>query len=399
MTDAHSSRFDGPVRETPIRADAYWWAAVVIGLLAFSATWFALPAVWAQASKPVVVLDAVLGIVSFVLLALRERALLPIAWLVNIEATLSSSSVGAAAILLAAVATRRRWSEILPLAALTVTSALVFETYVPPGPRVVWPWSAMFVTILVGLLVAWGMYVGARRDLVAALEERAREAEREHAERIAKVKSEERARIAREMHDVVAHRISLVALRAGALTYRAGPEENPLHEDLMLIAESSRTALAELRDLLGLLRRSGEVTDELPEPQPTLLQIDDLLEQAREAGTAVEVHLSVDLADLATDTSRHGYRMVQECLTNVRKHAPGASAVVTISGRPGQSLEIGVENSPATRRVDPGIPSSGLGLIGLGERAEIAGGVLASSPTPRGGFCVRIRLPWKRAGT
>jgi signal transduction histidine kinase len=246
---------------------------------------------------------------------------------------------------------------------------------------------------VVGLFVAFGAYVGARRDLVASLRERAQRAEAERELRAEQARLGERSRIAREMHDVLAHKVSLIALHAGGLELNpdAGPEQ--VERSAVLIRSTARQALEDLRGVLGVLR--ADVSPEGLElaPQPRLADVVRLVEASRAAGVQVELDTDDAASDAPEQVGRTAYRIVQEGLTNVHKHARGAAATVSLRAGAGGPLEVSVTN---LRPVAAGslLPGSGSGLVGLRERVELAGGRLDAGPEPDGGWRLRAVLPW-----
>src|SRR4029077_17967753 len=200
--------------------------------------------------------------------------------------------------------------------------------------------------------------------------ERERHAEAEQELRLEQVRHAERTRIAREMHDVLAHRISLLSLHAGALEFHpdAPPEEGA--RAAAVIRASAHQALEELRAVIGVRRDGGD--GEVPQPpQPTLAALPGLLEESRAAGMLL--HAEIRLADLAAvpdAIGRHALRIVQEALTNARKHAPSAAVDLRVEGAPGEGLAIEVRNAaPVLVLPSPQMPGSGAGLLGLAERA------------------------------
>jgi len=253
--------------------------------------------------------------------------------------------------------------------------------------------------VLVGAPVLAGAYVGARRELVRALRERAERAEVEQALRAEQARSAERARIAGEMHDVLGHRLSLLALHAGGLevTPAAGPEH--VERVAGLLRTTAHEALEDLRGVLGVLRTEcggpGTSTSAL-RPQPELADVAALV--GRSAAAGVDVRLVDDVPADAVPPAlvgRTAHRVVQEALTNVHKHAPGASVVVRLAGAPGGELV--VEVSSTSRGSGTATSTPGTGLVGLRERVALAGGRLEAGPQ-RAGFVVRARLPWAGAG-
>jgi signal transduction histidine kinase len=159
-----------------------------------------------------------------------------------------------------------------------------------------------------------------------------------------------------------------------------------------VIRESAHEALQDLREIIGVLR-AGE-PDDGSRPQPTLAALDALVAESRQAGMEVAfVRHVTDPAAVPASVGRTAYRIVQEALTNARKHAPGTDVTLSVTGAPGDGLALSVRNTPPDAEV-PHVPGSGQGLIGLTERATLAGGTLEHGPTADGGFEVRARLPW-----
>jgi signal transduction histidine kinase len=200
------------------------------------------------------------------------------------------------------------------------------------------------------------------------------------------------------MHDVLAHRLSLVTLHAGALAFRTDLTPAQTRETAGVIQANSQRALADLREILGLLRDTEQGIDATGHrPQPTLGDLNALLDDERAAGARIT--LRSDLADLdalPASTGRSAYRILQEGLTNARKHAPHAAVTVELSGRPGTGLDLAVRNPLPVgyRRRDDG--SGGFGLVGLAERAAAGHGRLEHGLTADGEFLIRAWLPWNR---
>jgi signal transduction histidine kinase len=207
------------------------------------------------------------------------------------------------------------------------------------------------------------------------------------------VAAEERTRIARELHDVVAHGMSVVALQAvgGRRVLDSDPDQ--AREAFDTIARVTSDCLAEMRRLLGLLRADDE---EMPlVPQPTLEQVAGLVEQARAAGTQVELTVRGEPHRLPPGVDLSAYRIVQEALTNARKHAPGARVGLRLSYEEGAVVVEVVDDGPG----DAGPPAGGHGLIGMRERVELFGGTLEAGPRSEGGFGVRALLPLDRVAS
>lgn len=322
----------------------------------------------------------------------RRRWPLAVALTVAVASTVSALATGAALLALGSVATRRRPVEMGAVALAYVTATqLAAEVYPVQEPVGAWWWVQLAMPALTaGIAVAVGMAVGARRVEVRSLRERAESAEREQSARAAQARALERNRIAREMHDVLAHRISLVAMQAGVLDHRGDLSAEESRVLVRGIAEGSHQALEELREVLGVLR--AEPGHPEP-PQPSLDRVPDLVADARASG------LDVQLTDAVTgnppdSVGRTCYRIVQEALTNAAKHAPGAVVEVTLDGAAGGTLDVGVRNGPALLLLTAPPPASGFGLLGLGERITLADGGLDHRPTPEGGYVLTARLPW-----
>jgi signal transduction histidine kinase len=248
------------------------------------------------------------------------------------------------------------------------------------------PGSLGGAALFVGLPMAIGLWVSARRQALAGLRERAEELERSHAARAEQVRVQERARIAREMHDVVAHRVSLMVLRAGALEVNA-PDESVAGE-AALIRTTGRDALRQLRALLGVLRSSRDTG---ADQQPVLRHLDQLLEESRAAGVLVDRHEEGEPGNLPAMVEHTAYRVIQEALTNVHKHAGSVNTWVCLRYLPDR-LEIVVQNDAPPRPVPP-MPGSGLGLLGLRERIDLLDGEFTANREPDGSFTVSARLP------
>ena len=356
---------------------ASWWAAV---LDQYADAVLLLPA-----------LDLLAGLGAAVLLHWRRRHPLAVGVALNALTAVSGASAGPALIAMLSVATRRRWDEILTVAGVSIAASLVYFQVQSSGTGF---WASVLLgAVSLAAVNAIGMYVGARRDLAASKVEQALQAERQHAVQITEARVSERARIAREMHDVLAHRLSLVAMHAGALSYRRGLTEEQVAATADVIRASTHAALTDLREILGVLRADDQ--DAAPDrPQPTLSDVPSLVQEAVAAGSSVRLHDEVgDLASAPDTAGRSAYRVVQEALTNARKHAPDTTVDVLLRGRPGQELLVEVRNPVRVGAVTGATPGSGLGLVGLTERAQLVGGLLEHG-TRDGDFVVSARLPW-----
>jgi signal transduction histidine kinase len=232
--------------------------------------------------------------------------------------------------------------------------------------------------------------------LVWSLRERAERAEAEQRMLADQSRAAERTRIAREMHDVLAHRISLIALHAGALEVLPQLAADDVRATAQLLRSTARQALEELRSVIGVLRDDDDAETAPNVPQPTLAEIPRLVDETRRAGAKVDFEMQVsDPARVPTALGRDAFRIVQEGLTNVNKHARGTATVVRITGEPGKALTIAVRNRMpvASGEAAAGLPGSGIGLVGLRERVALTGGTLVSGPNS-GEFVVEARLPW-----
>ncbi|MFD4396557.1 sensor histidine kinase [Kitasatospora sp. NPDC058478] len=244
--------------------------------------------------------------------------------------------------------------------------------------------------------LALGLTAHQRARAVTALAERNRllEAARRYAEE--RAAAAERARLAREMHDVVSNRVSLITLHAGACEHAAADDPATVRETLGLIRALGLQALTELRGLLGVLTPASD-------QGPSLHGLPALVEESRQAGLAVDLTLTGPAEGLPAPgpaVQYATYRIVQEALTNAHKHAPAAEVAVTVEVHP-DGLRLDIVNSPATAADPDGpqLPSGGHGLDGMRTRADDLGGTLHAGPTTEGGFAVRARLPLTAAKT
>src|SRR3954467_15087723 len=236
-----------------------------------------------------------------------------------------------------------------------------------------------------GVVLGWGLFVRARRELVRSL--------RAQGDRAAdEARAAERRRIAREMHDVLAHRLSLLSVHAGALEFRrdAAPEE--IAEAAGVIRESAKTALEELRGVIGVLREDGCISLTQP-PQPTLADLAALVDESRAAGMRVTARIELGDGAPPAAVGRTASRIAQEGLTNARKHAPGAAVTLTVRARD-DDLQVEVRSlAPVAVAAAAPLPGAGTGLIGLVERVTLAGGTLEHGVDPDGAFVLRASLP------
>ncbi|WP_233617460.1 sensor histidine kinase [Actinomadura sp. WAC 06369] len=253
-------------------------------------------------------------------------------------------------------------------------------------------WWLALIVVAYGALAGWGALLRARAALIASLHERARRAEAEQGRRVAEARMLERTRMAREMHDVLAHRLSLLATYAGALEYRPDAPPERLAHAAGVVRAGVHQALEELREVIGVLR--DEDRDHGDRPQPVLTDVPRLVEESRDAGATVTLRDEVDAPDaLPPAAGRAAYRVLQEALTNARKHAAGLPVRVALEGRPGTELVIDVRNPLPPDGAPALVAGSGTGLVGLTERVRLAGGRL-DHEAASGEFRLRARLPW-----
>nr|WP_232523679.1 histidine kinase [Nocardioides sp. MAH-18] len=330
-------------------------------------------------------LDVALGLTAYVAVFLRRRHPLAIASALGLLSAVSGIAAGPATLAAVSLATRRRWREIALVGSINFAASQLFSTVTASSTDPVWLVLAANAVATAAML-GWGMYIGSRRELMWTLRNRAERAEAEQELRVAQARSNEQARIAREMHDVLAHRISQISMHAGALEYRADLSPDEMRASAGVIRAQAHQALTDLRDVLGVLRDGdGERA-----PQPTYGDLPCLLAEARESGMRVELDDLV-LGAVPDGAGRTVYRIVQEGITNCRKHAPGALLSVRVTGSAEDGIDVLLRNPIGfgpTRT-----PGAGLGLVGLAERAELRGGHLTSG---RDGstFVLHAWIPW-----
>jgi signal transduction histidine kinase len=340
------------------------------------------------------VLDLAGGMVVCLALWVRRR------WpLGTVLATLpfsafASSSSAAGLILLFTLAVHRRAAVALTVGALALVFVPVYFQFHADNEAPLWVNMAVAVLASVAVLM-WGMFVRARRQLILTLRDRAERAEAEQQLRVEQARQHERARIAREMHDVLAHRISLLSLHAGALEFRPDAPPEEVARAAGVIRSSAHEALNDLREVIGVLRE-GPGGDAPERPQPTLVDLPALIDESRAAGMHVAYDWRLDLpAAVPAGTGRNAYRIVQEGLTNARKHALGAAVDVIVAGAPGDGLTIEIRNRlPVGALRVAEIPGAGTGIVGLAERASLAGGRLEHGRTDAGDYRLWAWLPW-----
>jgi signal transduction histidine kinase len=335
-------------------------------------------------------LDGLVGIAACFSLWTRRRWPFGLALVLTLLSIVFSGVGGAAAVALFTVAVHEPFRRAAPVAVLAAALQPIYLAIYSSSSS---PYLVALVLswLVIGVVLVWGMFVRSRRQLVLSLRDRAERAETEQQLRVEQARTAERARIAREMHDVLAHRISLLSLHAGALEFRPDASPDEVARAAGVIRASAHAALEDLRAVIGVLR---EVPGDAPEPpQPTLGDLPALIEESRAAG--MRVTFSSDVVVPPPDSlGRNAYRIVQEGLTNARKHARGSAVDVGVSGGVGTGLEIEIRNRLPVGVASAGIPGAGTGIIGLAERATLAGGRLEHGRTDAGDYRLWAWLPW-----
>jgi signal transduction histidine kinase len=364
-------------------------ALVALGIVAVQGEWSSFGP-WPSLAA---VVDIVAGVLSIVLLLAVRHSPVRIALVLSALLTVSAAATPAAGTAALWVAQRRRLPVAIGVALAGVAGHVIRAAWRPTPDRSMVLWTVV-VAASYAALVGWGAQNQARRALVESLEDRARRAEEDQAHRVAEARRGERTKIAREMHDVLAHRLSLLAAYAGALEFRPDAPPDELARAAGVIRDGAHQALEELREVIGVLR-DDPAEPESDRPQPTLSDLPRLLDEARAAGTPVRLDdRRADAGTVPDVLGRTVYRVVQEGLTNVRKHAPGQEATVLLGGRRGRNLLVVVINRTGPDTADPGrIPGSGSGLVGLRERVQLAGGRL-DAKSGHGRFRLWAVLPW-----
>lgn len=376
-----------------IRVWSEFWRLAVVVILGVAA-WMTSVALTLEAGEEPVLwmvgLDALGGLVAVVLAAFRHRSPFLIAAAVSLIVGFSGAAMGAWLLVVISMATRRKLPEIAWVFGITTASALAATLVNDYGRSSAFDWSWIgILALIVAIPLVIGYARGARR---AELDGLRREAEllREEQRQIAEqARLAERGRIAAEMHDALGHQLSVIAVQAAALKLHPDLPTSQRQESVSAIRTAAQQALSELRHTLSML---AESTLE-PEPSPQLSErVDDLIEQVRQAGSPVRAEVSqARLDQLPAEVGRSVFRIVQECLTNAMRHAPGVPVELSICSEPGAEVQIRVAN--AVSAPPPPSPGSGIGLAGIAERARLAEGELQVLRTEEE-FVVEARLPW-----
>ncbi|MGW5360348.1 histidine kinase [Actinopolymorpha pittospori] len=405
---------DRPADRPSRRSRRDWFVDTLVFLLAVVfGVWMAEARIGDQTVPPwLLTLDQIAGALGCAALWWRRRWPVGLA-LALVPLSTFSELVGAAQLVSLFTVAVHRPPRITALVSVLGLLALPIYMWLRPEPDMPVPFLFLLSVVLTLGVIGWGLFVRHRRQLVASRRERAIRAEVEAQLRIEQARHLAREEIAREMHDVLGHRLSLLSVHAGALEYRPDAPPEEIARAAGVIRESAHQALQDLREVIGVLRAPvGEL------PQPTLAEVPALVADSVRAGMRVDSRVEVE-GPVPASVGRTAYRIVQEGLTNAHKHAPGAEVGVLVCGAPGQGVTVEVRNA-APVAVDAGVrsggrstssralasaastlasfvaevPGAGQGLIGLAERASQAGGRLAHGPTAAGGFLLSAWLPW-----
>ncbi|MFF9013725.1 sensor histidine kinase [Streptomyces sp. NPDC014870] len=393
------------IRRHPTGVDSFW--AVVL---------FGLSLLWVGSSYPTVDNPAAYGVVAALLclvVALRRRA--PEKMLVlTVVIGLAQLGFGlmpffadfAMLVIIYTVAAHDgpRWASRLALAG-GLSAATLSQLRWPDQEEINSTAAHVFFTVImtVPFALAWvlGDSLRTRRAYFAQLEERATRLEQEREAQAKVAVAAERARIARELHDVVAHNVSVMVVQADGAAYVLDSSPDQAKQALETISSTGRQALAEMRRLLGILRTGEHKEAGEYVPQPDVEQIEDLVEQVRSAGLTVDFRIEGTPRPLPSGVELTAYRIVQEALTNTRKHGgPDAGASVRlVYFDDGLGLLVEDDGRGATHEMyeDGGADGRGHGLIGMRERVGMVGGTLDAGPRPGGGFRISALLPLKPA--
>ncbi|WFB08138.1 sensor histidine kinase [Streptomyces sp. LX-29] len=390
------------LRRHPTRVDSFW-ALLLLGL---AALWVAQADISSSARIAAVPISMALSTA----IALRRRApekmlvLVTACGLAQLACDVPSNPADFAmlVIIYTVAADGARWASRFALGAGLIAPAISGLRW-PEERYSAWQTTVVLVFITIPFVLAWvlGDSIRTRRAYYAQLEERATRLEREREERSKMAVQAERARIARELHDVVAHNVSVMVVQADGAAYVLDNAPDQAKQALETISGTGRQALAEMRRLLGVLR-TGEPDDSNDYvPQPDVQQIDDLIEQVRGAGLPVDFKVEGSPRPLPSGVELTAYRIVQEALTNTRKHGGpdvGASVRITYFDD-GLGLLVEDDGRGARREMyeEGGADGQGHGLIGMRERVGMVGGTLDAGPRPGGGFRISVLLPLKPA--
>jgi signal transduction histidine kinase len=365
------------------RSTRDWIVDVTMYVVALAVGGVALGTTAERHSEEMVFVDLVIGIGTLIALWWRRRYPFTVALVTIIPGAVSAFAGGAGLIALFNVALRGSRRAIVISTLFAVVAGAAFPL-VYPDPENPAAFEISLAILVPAVVVPWGLFTRTQRDLLLSSHERARQLEAEQHARVQQAREAERRRIAGEMHDVLAHRLSLLSVHAGALEFHPDAPPQEIAEAAAVIRATAHEALSDLREVVGVLREGDGGIDP---PQPTLDAIPGLIEQSRAAGMKVQARIEASGGDALI--GRTAYRVVQEGLTNARKHAPAAAVQVTVAGDEQLVVEVVSRRAAGAPAV---VPGAGTGLIGLAERVELAGGTLEHGPNARGDFVLRATL-------
>jgi signal transduction histidine kinase len=342
------------------------------------------------------IVDIVAGSVACLALWVRRRQPVTVLLIAFVTASFSPLALfaGLVAVFNAALRVPRR-RTLAALSVLMVACSVTFPLVNPKAGEVLKPAFPAFLLTVIAF--GAGRLVRARRELIASLRARAEQLAADQVRQLEEAREHERRRLAREMHDVLAHRLSLLSIHAGALEFRPDAPPREVARAASVIRTSAASALDELRQVITLLRE--ETATRTYAPPPTLNDLPELLEESRGAGMRLRTQLHIPEA-LPETLGRTAYRVIQEGLTNARKHAPGAEVDLSVSGSADTPLVVEVTTSRQPVALEPdgsastvAINGTRSGLLGLAERVALAGGILEHGRNASGDFVLRATVP------
>ncbi len=355
---------------------------------------FTLGSLWHTYGEVAAWADVVFGAIACLALWWRRSYPMAVFVLSFAAAAISPLGLGAGLVAICTAASRARRRDLMAIVVIAVPASVVFPLVNPQATEILQIGFPAFLFSVSAF--GWGLYLRARRELIASLRERAERLEADQQHSAEEAREAERRRIAWEMHDVLAHRLSLLSLHAGAMEFHPDAPADEIAQAASVIRSAATAALGELRQVITVLREDSVALD--APPQPSFGRLADLLEESRSAGMNLTEHIDLpEAGDLPARLGRTAYRVVQEGLTNARKHAPGAPVKVAVTTK-GEAVMAEV----VSRRVDasaglaaiaPAVAGAGAGLIGLAERVTLAGGRLEYGPNAIGDFVLRATIP------
>lgn len=368
---------------------------LIVGALSFGL--FMLIPTAAVHSGPALVVDLVLGLAACGLLVVRRRLPAQVGLFAVAASAISAFAAGASLVALFTAAIRVRLTVLAALTVAELVAVFCFPLLYPGAADFSYAAQVTIGSLLNLAVVGWGLMVRAQRNYLRTVVERARDLEMGQELLAANARDQERRRIAREMHDALAHRLSLLSVHAGALELR--PDLSPEQTRTMagIIRDTSHHALEDLQEVIGLLRDGSSQSSSLLTPHRGLEDLPALVADARRTGTQVELVQNVD-SDSASSRNHAAattaYRIVQEGLTNARKHAPQSPVKIVLQPQEPNEIMVAVSTflNPLPDAGSP-IPGTGTGLRGLAERVSLLGGTFTST-TVGNQFIITGRLPW-----